>query len=59
MTDYQNWLLDIDQNIAILTLNRSDDMNSLTIDTFHELRDIAHRLRENRDVWAIIFAERW
>lgn len=54
MTDYQNWRLDIDQRIATLTLSRPEAMNSLTTDTFHELRDIAHALRDNRDVWVII-----
>jgi len=54
MTDYENWILEIDQPIATLTLNRAEHMNSLTTDTLHELRDIAHELRDNRDVWVII-----
>jgi len=54
MTDYQNWQLDIDQHIATLTLNRPDKMNSITTDTLHELRDITHELRDNRDVWVVI-----
>lgn len=54
MTDYQNWRLDIDQHFATLTLNRPDKLNALTTDTFHELRDIANSLRDNRDVWVII-----
>ena len=54
MTDYQNWILDIDQQIATLTLNRAEQMNALTSETLHELRDIATSLRDNRDVWVII-----
>jgi len=54
MTDYQNWTLDIDQQIATLTLNRAEQMNALTTETLHELRDIAISLRDNRDVWVII-----
>jgi enoyl-CoA hydratase/carnithine racemase len=54
MTDYQNWVLEIDQPIATLTLNRAEQMNSLTSETLHELRDIAHVLRDNREVWVII-----
>jgi len=54
MTDYQNWNLELDQQIAILTLNRAEKMNALTTETLHELRDIAISLRDNRDVWVII-----
>lgn len=54
MTDYQNWILEIDHNIATLTLNRGAQMNTLTVETLHELRDIAKGLHDNRDVWVII-----
>lgn len=54
MSDYQNWLLEIDQPIATLTLNRADKMNALTTETLHELRDIANDLKDNTDVWVII-----
>lgn len=54
MTDYQNWLLDIDQHIATLTLNRAEKLNALTADTLHELRDISQHMAENPDVWVII-----
>jgi len=54
MTDYQNWTLEIDQNIATLTLNRANKLNSLTADTLHELRDIANSLKDNSEVWVVI-----
>lgn len=54
MTDYQHWMLDINQNIATLTLTRADNMNTLTVETLHELRDISKRLQEDQDVWVII-----
>ena len=54
MPDYQNWILEIDQQIASLTLNRAEQMNALTAETLHELRDIAKSLHDNRDVWVII-----
>lgn len=54
MADYQNWTLEIDQNIAELTLNRVDKMNAFNTETLHELRDIANALRENADVWVVI-----
>lgn len=54
MSEYQNWLLDQHDRIATLTINRPDQMNSLTPETFRELRDVTARLRANRDVWAVI-----
>lgn len=54
MAEYKNWLLEIDKPMAFLTLNRADKMNSLTVETLHELRDIAKELRDNRDVWVIV-----
>ena len=54
MTEYQHWLLEIDQSIATLTLNRADKMNILSKATLHELRDISRLLRDNRDVWVVI-----
>ncbi len=54
MTDYQNWLLEIDQKIATLTLNRADKLNALTSATLHELRDISQSLKDNPEVWVII-----
>ncbi len=54
MPDYANWLLKVDDHIATLTLNRTHAMNSLTPDTLHELRAIAHSLRDNDAVWAVI-----
>lgn len=54
MSDYQNWILDIHQKIATLTLNRAQKLNSLNPETLHELRDIAHNLKDHRDVWVIV-----
>ncbi len=54
MTDYQNWILEIDQKIATLSLNRPEKLNSLTPQTLYELRDISNSIKNNNDVWAII-----
>jgi enoyl-CoA hydratase/carnithine racemase len=51
---YQNWLLSEEAHIATLTLNRPDEMNSLTAEMLYELRDIVARLRGRRDVWVVI-----
>jgi len=54
MAEYRNWLLTEEAHIATLTLNRPDDMNSLTTETLFELRDITAYLRTRRDVWVVI-----
>ena len=54
MADYQHWLLNLDDRVATLTLNRAEVMNSLTPEVLFELRDITRRLQEDRDVWAVV-----
>ncbi len=54
MSEYQHWLLSEEPPIAILTLNRPEFMNSLTAETFYELRDITARLSARRELWAVI-----
>jgi enoyl-CoA hydratase len=54
MTEYRNWLLTEEERIATLTLNRPDDLNSLTAETLFELRDITARLRSRKSVWVVI-----
>jgi enoyl-CoA hydratase len=53
-SDYQNWLLSEEAHVATLTLNRPDDMNSLTTETLYELRDITAHLRSQKEVWVVI-----
>jgi enoyl-CoA hydratase/carnithine racemase len=54
MSEYQNWALEDDSRIATLTLNRPEQSNALTIETFKELQDIAARIEANQDVWAVV-----
>jgi enoyl-CoA hydratase/carnithine racemase len=54
MPEYQNWLLTEEAHIATLTLNRPDDMNTLTAETFFELGDVTAYLRTRGDVWVVI-----
>lgn len=54
MSEHQNWLLTEEGHIATLTLNRPDDANNLTEETFYELRDITAYLRTRKDVWVVI-----
>ena len=54
MSDYQHWLLSQEGHVATLTLNRPSEANSLTAETFYELRDITAHLRTRKDAWAVI-----
>jgi enoyl-CoA hydratase/carnithine racemase len=54
MSEYQHWLLKEEGLIATLSLNRPEEGNSLTVETFHELRDITNHLRNNQSIWVVI-----
>jgi enoyl-CoA hydratase/carnithine racemase len=54
MSTYHHWLLQSDNHVATLTLNRAAQRNSLTPETFHELRDLTAQLRADRDVWGVV-----
>ena len=54
MSEYKNWQLEIGDRIATLTLNRPDQSNNLTPETFYELREITKRLAEDKDVWVVL-----
>jgi enoyl-CoA hydratase/carnithine racemase len=54
MSEYQHWLLTEEAQIATLTLNRPDVMNSLTAETLYELRDVTAYLRTRTDIWVVI-----
>ncbi len=54
VSEFQNWILTIENHIATLTLNRPTLMNRVSAETFYELRNITAQLRENTDVWIII-----
>lgn len=49
-----HWLLNIDDRIATLTLNRPDTRNAITPDALHELRAISRELGADDAVWAIV-----
>jgi len=54
MTQHNNWLLNVNEHIAKLTLNRPAEMNNLNVETLHELREIATYLSSQSDIWVII-----
>jgi len=58
MADYGHWQVEITEHIMTIILNVPDEngkqMNILTAQTLHELRDIAGEISANEDVWAAI-----
>lgn len=54
MPKYQNWLLTEKDQIATLTINRPDKLNSLTPETLYELREITKTLKTQKNIRAVI-----
>ena len=53
--EYKSFLYDVsDKGIATVTLNRPEKMNALTFETYFELGELAHNLREDDSVRALI-----
>lgn len=49
-----NWTLAVEDRIATLTLNRAAVMNSLSLETLAELREIAADLEHDKGVWGVV-----
>jgi enoyl-CoA hydratase/carnithine racemase len=54
MSDYEHWLVDEQDHIVTLTLNRPQADNRLLPQTFDELCDITADLRANKDAWVVV-----
>jgi len=56
LADYesQHFLWKVDSGVGLITLNRPDRKNPLTFESYAELRDLFHRLRDASDVDAVI-----
>jgi enoyl-CoA hydratase/carnithine racemase len=54
MPEYQYWQLDQQDKIATLSINRPEQSNSFTPESFFELGSISQRLADNEDIWAVI-----
>lgn len=52
--EYKNILLDINEHIAVVTLNRPDKLNALNHETLVELKEVFERLKSDENVFVII-----
>jgi len=52
--NYQTLLLDVKDNIAVVTLNRPDKLNALNAQTINDLDSVFDDLKENEGVYAIV-----
>ncbi|MDP2365079.1 MAG: enoyl-CoA hydratase-related protein, partial [Ignavibacteria bacterium] len=52
--EYKNILLDINEHIAIVTLNRPDKLNALNHVTLVELKSVFERLKSDENIFAVI-----
>ena len=51
---YQTLLLDVNDNIAVVTLNRPDKLNALNAQTINDLDSIFDELKENELVYVVV-----
>ena len=51
---YQTLLLDVKDNIAVVTLNRTDKLNALNTQTIKDLNSVFDELKENEGVYVIV-----
>jgi len=49
-----HWLLETQDRIATLTLNRAAAMNTLTPEALFELRDLCAQIEKDADIWAVV-----
>ncbi len=52
--NYNNLLLDIKNNTAIVTINRPEKLNALNNQTLNELKNVFEDLRRNDEVYSVI-----
>lgn len=52
--EYKNILLDINEHIGLVTLNRPDKLNALNHETLVELKEVFERLKSDENIFVII-----
>ena len=56
--NYQTLLLDVKDNIAVVTLNRPDKLNALNAQTINDLNLVFDELKENEEVYVVVLTGR-
>ena len=51
---YENWLIEVRDNIAILKINRVEHKNSLSVQTIQELDSILDEIEQNSEIKAFV-----
>jgi len=51
---YQTLLLDVKDNIAVVTLNRPDKLNALNAQTINDLNSVFDELKDNEEVYVVV-----
>ncbi|MGB5848466.1 MAG: enoyl-CoA hydratase-related protein [Ignavibacteriaceae bacterium] len=51
---YQTLLLDVKDNIAVVTLNRPDKLNALNAQTVNDLNSVFDEFKENEEVYVVV-----
>jgi enoyl-CoA hydratase/carnithine racemase len=52
--EYETLLVEVTENVAVVTLNRPDVLNAFNLAMQRELRDLWHRLRLDEEVHAVV-----
>jgi len=52
--EYKNLLVEINNGIAVLKINRPKALNALNSETLIEINDAGRALQKNKDVWVIV-----
>lgn len=52
--DYKNLLLNVNQNIGLITINRPDKLNALNRETLTELKMVLEKLRSDENIFVVI-----
>lgn len=52
--EYKNLLVEINNGIAVLKINRPKALNALNSETLIEIKDAGSALQKNKDVWVVV-----
>lgn len=52
--EFKNLVIEVENNIAVVTVNRPEKLNALNNETIEELDEVFSQLNENEDVYVII-----